>query len=64
MDSENKAIKAFRMHGVFFHESTGSQLLGDCPFCTKAEHFYVNKKTLLWDCKICGGVWKSSNFSE
>lgn len=30
------------------------QYISDCPFCGKTQHFYVSKKTQLFDCKKCG----------
>lgn len=30
-----------------------SQIISDCPYCGKKGHFYVNKTSLLWDCKKC-----------
>lgn len=34
----------------------GSQnhYISDCPFCGKAKHFYINRKSQLFDCKKCG----------
>lgn len=29
------------------------QLIATCPFCGKSKHFYINKKTQLYDCKKC-----------
>lgn len=31
-----------------------NQLVSNCPFCEKSGHFYINKQSLLWDCKKCG----------
>lgn len=30
------------------------QYVCDCPFCGKEAHFYIDKKTQLFDCKKCG----------
>lgn len=30
------------------------QYICDCPFCGKAQHFYISKETQMWDCKKCG----------
>ena len=37
------------------HKETHSgQYVCDCIFCGKERHFYINKKTQLFDCKKCG----------
>lgn len=37
------------------HKETHSgQYVCDCPFCGKERHFYISKKTQLFDCKKCG----------
>jgi len=33
---------------------SGQYIIDFCPFCSKAEHFYINKITQRWDCKRCG----------
>ncbi len=52
-DKKYKKLRAFTMHGASLHEISGNQILGDCPFCGKERHFYVNAENLLWDCKVC-----------
>lgn len=52
-------IKAFVQHGFRKKGDVGNQVFGVCPFCGMAEHkhahtFYINKKSLDWDCKSCG----------
>lgn len=41
--------------GVTLDAGNDTQLIGDCPFCGKANHFHVRKgePALLWDCKKC-----------
>jgi len=39
--------------GQHMEEASDDQLLGDCPFCGKEQHFYFNKNTTQWDCKVC-----------
>lgn len=29
------------------------QMVMDCPFCDKVEHFYFNPEENVWDCKVC-----------
>jgi len=45
-------IDTFTRHGVELSD-TGSNWIGDCPFCAKEEHFFVDEKTGRWDCKYC-----------
>ncbi|WP_432799822.1 toprim domain-containing protein [Poriferisphaera sp. WC338] len=33
--------------------ATGGQLQGNCLFCGKSNHFYVNPENGGWDCKVC-----------
>lgn len=37
-----------------YADKVDNQFLGDCPFCGKAKHFYINDTTGQWDCKVCG----------
>lgn len=59
-----KKLKAFTMHGVTFKEVTNTQVIGDCPFCKKEKHFYVNYEKLLWDCKVCSTSGNIESFLE
>lgn len=52
-DKRFKKLRAFTIHGAHFHDTNSSQAVGDCPFCFKEKHFYVNYTKLLWDCKVC-----------
>lgn len=36
-----------------YKENRTNQLICTCPFCHKEKHFYIDKKTQLWDCKKC-----------
>ena len=54
-------LKGFAQHGVVFTDISGTQVGGTCPWCRKPKKFYVNHKTLLWDCKVCG---HSGNFNK
>lgn len=51
---QDEALKPFIEHHVIFSRMQGNQEVGDCPFCGKPGHFYVNKDNQLWDCKVCG----------
>lgn len=33
---------------------SGQYIVDVCPFCGKSKHFYINKRTQLFDCKKCG----------
>lgn len=54
-----KSLSGFLKLGVPLKDGTSNQAVGDCPFCGKEKKFYVNKASLLWDCKVCG---ESGNF--
>lgn len=49
-------LKAFRNHGFRVSPNLGneSQAVGNCVFCGKEGHFYINRETKQWDCKRCG----------
>lgn len=49
---EADKIKPFQFHGVDISSSPGESE-GDCPFCGKAAHFYVETETGRWCCKSC-----------
>lgn len=36
------------------HPIRSGQYVADCPLCGKSQHFYISRKTQLWDCKKCG----------
>jgi len=61
--SETKANfrKLWWFHGVELTK-TGSQFVGNCPFCTKDQHLYVNPENGMWDCKSCGESGNSFTF--
>lgn len=42
-------------------ETRSGQYIADCPFCQKSLHFYIDKKTQVFECKKCwtaGNVYK------
>lgn len=47
-------IRVFTCHHVALRKGNDKQVNGDCPFCGKEGHFYVNPANKLWDCKVCG----------
>lgn len=41
-----------------------TEAIGDCPFCGKRDHFFINKEKLLFNCKKCdesGNLKKIAN---
>lgn len=61
------ALDPFIYHGVIFTEipKTGSgQAKGECPFCGKDDHFYVDIVTSQWDCKRCLKSGNNITFME
>lgn len=53
-DETNSKLRPLYSLGIVLKKATGNQAKGDCPFCYRKEHFYVNRKTAQWDCKSCG----------
>ena len=53
-DETNSVLKPLYTLGFRFESSSSNQAVTDCPFCGKIKHFYINRKTGLWDCKKCG----------
>lgn len=54
MASRPRLLEPFIAHGVEFTGERGDERYGTCPFTGKAEKFYVNVKTGLWDSKTAG----------
>lgn len=46
--------RIFEHHGVEFTGERGDEVYGTCPFTGKADKFYLNIKTWLWDSKTAG----------
>ena len=48
------------MHLFEFHTNfpvdaqAGDENIMKCPFCEKERHFFYNRNTYLWGCKVCG----------
>ncbi|MBW1779359.1 MAG: toprim domain-containing protein [Deltaproteobacteria bacterium] len=65
--SKSKAkgpIDTFRQHNVYLEPAGSGHARGDCPFCGKADKFYLNTKTGQWDCKKCGESGNVKTFFE
>ena len=54
MLEQEKIVPAFSSWGFVERGKMNNQVFGDCPFCEKEGKFYLNQKTALWDCKVCG----------
>lgn len=50
---DQSKLPLFEFHGLTFVTTTDGQERSSCPFCGKANHFYVKPQTGQWDCKRC-----------
>jgi len=57
-------LKAFRNHGFRQKGMSGGNVSGDCLFCGKADHLFINPETKMWDCKRCGREGGFQTFLE
>lgn len=39
--------------GIETKPTANGQQLGDCPFCGKSDHFYINSENGKYECKVC-----------
>lgn len=62
-DKVELILQPFEWHGADFTGVSGDQRYGICPFCGKPK-FYANRKTGLWDCKVCGVGGNLGQFLE
>lgn len=63
--AESKDLsEVFAFHGVEFHKTDGDEVQGDCPFCSKERHFFVNTKTGQYDCKSCSSKGNHYTFLQ
>ena len=53
-DEVKDELRIFTSHHVGLRKGNSKQVNGDCPFCGKEGHFYINPENKLWDCKVCG----------
>ena len=42
--------------------NAGDENIMTCPFCEKERHFFYNKNTFLWGCKVCGKTGNAIEF--
>jgi len=59
----SKKLQPFIFHGVHL-EPSGNNHIGDCPFCDKEGHFFVNPESGQWDCKVCGEAGNVISFLQ
>lgn len=60
-----KVLFPFVHHGVEYERKAGSnQIVAECPFCGKEDHFYTHLETGLWDCKSCGREGNPTTFLD
>lgn len=52
--TESPMISTMESFGIHFVNETNTQKIGNCIFCGKEDHLFVNKQTGAWDCKVCG----------
>jgi len=52
--STEPKIERFYWYGFHPQKESEDELIGNCIFCKDPKHFYLNQKTLLWNCKKCG----------
>jgi hypothetical protein len=57
-------LRIYEAHGVDFTSEHGDEKIGTCPFTGKANKFYVNTTTLLWDSKTAGVGGNIHKFME
>ena len=55
-------LDPFVFHGFHATNVADGQAQGNCLFCKKDGHFWVNTETLLWDCKRCGKTGNLQTF--
>ena len=57
-EDEAGKSRPFTFHGIELHAQGPKNMLGDCPFCGKEDHFSVNRETGQF---ICGRCSESGN---
>jgi putative DNA primase/helicase len=59
-----KDLRLFEEHGVEFTSRNGNELIGTCPFCDKADHFFVDESTGRFKCHRCDAEGNRISFLE
>lgn len=47
-------LAPYKCHGIEFSYASAYEEKGDCPFCDKIDHFFVNTSDGRYHCKRCG----------
>ena len=60
LQTTSKEAIIYEQFGYDISSTAGNEVIGNCVFCNKDNHFYVNKNTLAFSCKRCGqeGSWR------
>lgn len=61
-DELKDELRIFTAHHMIIRKGNSKQVNGDCPFCGKPGHFYINPENRLWDCKVCGARGNAGTF--
>lgn len=53
--NQHTGINIFNQFGFKERSKSGAHLIGNCPFCGKPDHFFLNAEAAnkSWDCKVC-----------
>ncbi len=56
MPVTKRRVTVFNQFGFRESDASGKHSIGNCPFCGKRGHFFINNesKNKTWDCKRCG----------
>lgn len=57
-------INLYEFHGFLLAGTKSGQHFGDCPFCDSENHFYINKETGQYNCKVCGESGNKYSFLQ
>ena len=55
-------LRPYTFHGVNLQQPDSKESVGDCPFCGKEIHFYIEVATGKWHCKSCGDSGNAVTF--
>jgi len=62
-DNTPTKLKPYVFHAVdLTWNKSSEEATGECPFCGKENHFYVNKKSGQFNCKVCSESGNAYSF--